>query len=783
MKPRWPPEKKLWTLLFALLIALGFAFQAWLKAKFLDDIQAGQVAQTQVAALIANTVSIELNAGRYQNLEGLLKQWTSSNGSIVSLEVRAANGFVLASIHRPSIARHVLAKDILVTYSYQGQARVLVQMSLDDLYDNEIAFIQRVVAVFLCFTLLVFALTFFAIRSKKEALQAQQITKLYNALSEINQAIVRIEQEDQLFPMICRSAVEYGGLSMAWVAKVDDMTHLFYPVAQHGTDMGYLEQVRVSPLADVPEGQGPIGITYRENRTVIVNNIADAPIMIPWRSPLGKTNWKSLASFPIPRGGQPFAVLSVYHTEPNVFDPRTMTLLDEMARDVSFALDNFDKETHIHFLAYHDNLTGLPNRQLARDHFDIAQSYADRSNSKMGIIFLDLDDFKSINDSLGHNVGDELLKVTSTRLSEILRGTDTLSRQGGDEFLILLADLPDEEAITEVAEKLLKEMEAPFEIDGHRLSLSTSIGIAIYPDDGRDFNALLKRADTAMYQAKAAGKNTYRFFTEQMNVDALEQIRMRAHLRHAIENSEFILHYQPQIDLASGRVVGAEALIRWNHPELGPIPPARFIPAAEESGLIAPLGDWILLEACRQAAAWCEAGLPLMTIAINISATQFKHHNLDKSVLQAIADSGVDPSCLELELTESVLITDAQVVLTTIESLKARGINLSIDDFGTGYSSLSYLKRLNVDKLKIDQSFVKDMTTSENDAAIVKAIIQMAKALNLETVAEGVESEQTMEMLRAYGCNLAQGYYFAKPLPADEFRKIVSSWPTTASTY
>jgi diguanylate cyclase (GGDEF)-like protein/PAS domain S-box-containing protein len=442
-----------------------------------------------------------------------------------------------------------------------------------------------------------------------------------------------------------------------------------------------------------------------------------------------------------------------------------------MAQDIS---ERKAAQQQIEFLAYHDALTGLPNRLLAKDHLEQAILVAEREKTRVALLFIDLDKFKTINDSLGHVIGDELLKGVALRLRECLRDTDTLSRQGGDEFLIVLNEVRDTESITTVVEKILARVAEPFEIEHHELSISLSIGIAVYPDDGRDFDTLLKQSDTAMYQAKEAGRNTYRFHTAQMNVDAIEHLRMRNGLRRALEHGEFVLHYQPQISLASGAVIGAEALIRWNHPELGMVPPGRFIPIAEDSGLIVPIGEWVLREACRQAVAWRNAGLPELLIAVNLSAVQFKRGDVEKSVTQALGESGLNPALLELELTESILIKDTEKVLAAVQQLKSLGVKLSIDDFGTGYSSLSYLKRFNVDKLKIDQSFVRDMADDPNDAAIVHAIIQMAKSLNLTTIAEGVEDERQLALLRSQLCDEVQGYHFARPMPADEFANFLS---------
>ncbi|MDR3391486.1 MAG: EAL domain-containing protein [Sulfuriferula sp.] len=445
---------------------------------------------------------------------------------------------------------------------------------------------------------------------------------------------------------------------------------------------------------------------------------------------------------------------------------------------VSMALDVTERkaaQAQIEFLAYHDALTQLPNRLLAKDRMEMAIHSADRNQTKSALLFLDLDNFKTINDSLGHVVGDALLKQVALSLRGCLRDTDMLSRQGGDEFLIVLPDIRDGDAIMIVAEKILESLTHPFDIDHHALSTSLSIGIAVYPNDGADFDTLLKKADTAMYQAKESGRNTYRFHTEQMNANAVDHLQIRNGLRQALEKNEFVLYYQPQISLASGAVIGAEALLRWQHPGMGMVLPGRFISVAEDCGLIVPIGDWVLQEACRQAVIWQQAGLPELVIAVNLSAVQCKRGDLEQSVTRALTESGLDPAYLELELTESILIQDAEKVLGKVRRLKSLGIKLAIDDFGTGYSSLSYLKRFDVDKLKIDQSFIRDMADDPNDAAIVRAIIQMARSLNLKTIAEGVEDERQLSLLHLQHCDEIQGYYFARPMPANEFARYLTA--------
>ena len=431
-------------------------------------------------------------------------------------------------------------------------------------------------------------------------------------------------------------------------------------------------------------------------------------------------------------------------------------------------------EERLSFLTHHDALTRLPNHRLFRDRLIQAIAFAERTESKIAMLVIDLDQFKTINDTLGHNVGDQVLTRVAGRLKQRIRDTDTLCRQGGDEFLLLLPNLSDPETCVTFLGELMVNLLDPFEVEGRELTTSASVGIAVYPDDGADFETLLKKAELAMYRAKDAGRNTYRFFSESMNDDAVEQLGMHFGLRRALEAGQFVLHYQPQIEIATGTLIGAEALIRWNHPELGQIAPGRFIPVAEENGLIVPIGDWVLREACREAVRWKQAGMIEPLVAVNLSALQFKRGNIESSVRSALEESGLEAGMLELELTESILIRDTDNVLATIKRLKAMGVKLSIDDFGTGYSSLSYLKRFEVDKLKIDQTFIRDLATDPDNAAIVRAIIQMARSLGLRTIAEGVESKQVLDHLRIYHCDEAQGYYHARPMPAAEFMAFIA---------
>lgn len=432
------------------------------------------------------------------------------------------------------------------------------------------------------------------------------------------------------------------------------------------------------------------------------------------------------------------------------------------------------------FLSHHDALTELPNYQLLADRLQQAISVADQTNHVVALISLDLDRFKTINDSLGYTLANQLLVEIAKRLTDCLHDQGTVSRQGGDEFLLMLPNLPDTDSCVTLLGHLLDCIQKPFLINQQELAISFSLGIAMYPADGCDFATLLNKADMAMYQAKDAGRNTYRFFNQSMNVSASEQLTITFGLRKALELKQFVLFYQPQIETISGVLVGAEALIRWHHPDLGLIPPDKFIPIAEDTGLIIPIGEWVLKEACKEVAKWAKAGVANPVVAVNLSALQFARGDIEAAVSAAIKESGIEPQMLELELTESMMIRNTENVLATVKRLQLMGCKLSIDDFGTGYSSFSYLKRFAVDKLKIDQSFIRDLTSNQDDVVIVQAIIQLAKSLGLKTIAEGIESKQALDLLGLYHCDQVQGYYISKPMPSQQFMSYLIDYNNKA---
>ncbi len=424
-------------------------------------------------------------------------------------------------------------------------------------------------------------------------------------------------------------------------------------------------------------------------------------------------------------------------------------------------------QQRIQHLAYHDNLTGLPNRGLLQDRLGHSIARAERSGRKVAVLFIDLDNFKNINDTLGHDVGDEVLRQVARRLTECVRAGDTIARQGGDEFIVLLDSLEDGRDASIVAQKILGSLRASFPLGGTEQHVSGSVGIAVFPEDGRDAQTLMKNADTAMFHGKGVGKNTYQYFTSQMNIAVKRRMTLETALRRAVLQKDFTLHYQPQVDLESGRIPAVEALVRWRTEDSGTVMPSDFIPLAEETGLINEIGEWVLREGCRQMKEWLDRGLAPRRIAINLSARQFTDKTFLDTVMRVLQDTGLDPRLLELEITESQVMRQTEGMILLLTRLSEMGVHLAIDDFGTGYSSLSYLKRLPIQKLKIDQSFIRDITVDPNDTAIVVAIINMAHSLELDTIAEGVETAGQLALLRAKGCRIGQGFYFSPPVSAE----------------
>ncbi len=742
---------------------------------------------------------------------------------------------------------------------------------------------------------------------KKRTAKLERMTQLYAALSQCNEAIVRCNNEEQLFPQICRDTVIFGGMKMAWIGLLDEQTKQLKQVASYGNGTEYLDEIQISINEYEPAGQGPTGTSMRENQPFWCQDFLHDPVTAPWHERGATFGWGASAALPLHRNGVVIGVLTLYSSEANAFDQAARNLLVEMVMDIDYALSNFERdaqrrlaesslanshnllktiidtapvrifwkdknlrylgcnpafaadagavdtqavigkddyqlgwkeqaelyrdddqqvmdsgvpklfyeetqttsagntiwlrtskvplqneaneiigilgvyediteqkltEERIHYLANFDPLTGLPNRTQLNDHLKYALSLAKRSNGHLALIFLDLDHFKDINDTLGHSIGDAVLIELAKRLSLLLREEDTVTRLGGDEFILLLPGV-DAHGATQVAQKLLDVIAEPYQIEQYTLTLTASIGIALYPEDGDDLETLSKSADAAMYRAKQEGRQGYRFFTPEMQARLARNLQLVNALHQALEFGQLHVHYQPQVAIQDGRIIGAEALLRWQHPNLGMVSPAEFIPIAEDCGLILPIGEWVLRSAVRQAKTWLKNGFDPLVMAVNLSVVQFRHPDLPELVTRILNEEGLPPEYLELELTEGVAMHNPQEAIAVINNLHERGIRMSIDDFGTGYSSLSYLKKFKVYKLKIDQSFVRDISTDPEDRAIVSAIINLAKSLGLQTIAEGVETAGQLAYLREQGCDEIQGYLFSKPVPIEQFEALL----------
>jgi diguanylate cyclase (GGDEF)-like protein/PAS domain S-box-containing protein len=607
---------------------------------------------------------------------------------------------------------------------------------------------------------------------------AERSRRMYAALSDTNEAIVQSKSPQELFDRVCLAAVEGGKfLGAAVVLPQGDAGGRIVATAGPAG----LRDARVSTDPATAEGRGLVGVAFRTlNPAVSQDFLADERTQ-PWHEMARSAKLASGAAIPLLQDGKAVGVLVLYSTEKRSFDAEVLKLLDRMADNVSFALVNLGHEEErrrgqdrIAYLASHDALTGLPNRAMFGEMLNSAIRLGRRYERKFAVMFIDLDRFKHVNDSLGHAVGDELLKEMSIRFRACLRASDVVARMGGDEFVVLLheADEPHDAAL--VARKLLAAALQPVRVAGQDCRVTASVGISLFPADAQDEPSLMKNADMAMYRAKAEGKNNYQFFTHDIRSQSLERLALESNLRTALENNEFTLNYQPKLDIQTDTITGVEALLRWTSPVLGAVSPGVFIPLAEETGLIVPIGRWVLRTACEQSAAWQRAGLPKVGMAVNLSARQFADDGLVEDLAQVLKDTGVDPASIELELTESMVISNAERAMKVLRRVKDLGVRLAIDDFGTGYSSLAQLKNFPVDTLKVDRSFIRDLPQNHNDRAITEAIISVGKSLCLNVVAEGVETPEQLDYLRANACDEMQGFYFSKPITADALADLLA---------
>jgi diguanylate cyclase (GGDEF)-like protein/PAS domain S-box-containing protein len=743
-----------------------------------------------------------------------------------------------------------------------------------------------------------------------EMLGSQELRRqkdLYAALSQTNRAIIHLREPQALFDEVCRVAVDYGHFCLAWIGIVDDAGWIV-PRAIHGPVSEAYGRMRVSIDPSIPEGRGFAGQAVREGKHYVVNDFLAEPRTAPWREQAIVAGVRSLATFPLRQGGRWVGVLNLHGDETGFFTDELVALLQEMANNISFALDNLQREAEretaqraldaseqkfrhlaanvpeifwtadpdsgrityvspayekifgrsasevvgspldrtgpvhpedaervrnaralerkanqeyefrilrpdgevrwlhsrsfpvagedgrvvlvtgvtedvtsrrsdeerLQYLAHYDSLTRLPNRTLFYDRLGQNIAHARRENRMAAVIFVDVDHFKHVNDTLGHAAGDRLLQQVAQRLEQSVRADDTVGRLGGDEFALILANIDAPSDAGVVAQKLMQSFREPFSVEGQELFVTASAGVTLFPLDSQEPDGLIKNADAAMYRAKELGRNAFQYFTAELNLQATERMTVENHLRRALERREFSLHYQPKVDLASGEISGLEALLRWSHPELGQVSPARFIPILEENGQIVQVGERVLEEVCSQIRRWAsDPTLPEVPVAVNLSGRQLQQKDIGAALTRIVAASGVDPRLIELEITESVLMRDPAKISGMLRALRESGMRVSVDDFGTGYSSLNYLKSFPLDALKIDRSFVKDIVTEPDDAMITRAVISMAHSLRLKVVAEGVESAAQMSLLAAAGCDEMQGFHFSRPLPAEQCEALM----------
>ncbi|PWF39536.1 sensor domain-containing protein [Massilia glaciei] len=613
-----------------------------------------------------------------------------------------------------------------------------------------------------------------------ERVQAQlriaRLNRVYAVLSGINSAIVRIRDREALFKEACRLATMEGGFLSACVALVDPADGALAIVAQAGQGI---------PLRS--GAPWPAQRAAREQRAFICNDISNGDcngigndigadgVPEPMRADLLARGVRAAAAFPLLLGGRPVAVLALFAGVAGTFDEDELKVLNEMAGDLAFALLFFEREKQLNHLAYHDMLTALPNRDLFLDRLVQLLHANKRENQPVAIVLLNVDRFAQINDTLGRHAGDALLAHMARRLESSLPGFYNISRIGGDNFALTLSELAClEDAAAVLEQRIFATLDQPFSIDGKEVRISTRAGLAVFPADGADAETLFKHAEVALRNARSSGQR-YLFYAPRMNAALAARVALENELQSALEERQFVMYYQPRIDTPSGRIVSAEALIRWQHPVRGLVGPVEFIGLAEETGLIRPIGAWVIDAVCAQQAAWLAAGQPVVPVAINLSAVQCAYAGLFATISDAIERHGLEARHLEFELTETAVMNNPEEAARNLRALKRLGVLLSLDDFGTGYSSLAQLKRFPFDFVKIDRSFIAGLPDDAEDAAIAAAIIAMAHSLHLRVVAEGVETEAQLELLRTLRCDELQGFYFSRPIPAQGFAALLAA--------
>lgn len=610
----------------------------------------------------------------------------------------------------------------------------------------------------------------------EQTMQARRIarlSRLYAVLSGINSAIARIHDRNELFQEICQVAVNQGAFNMAWIGVIDPDTLDGEIVAWFGGEAGYVEAIRFTACTGTSYSERPACVAVREMRPVIYNNAQTDPALAPLRTILLERGCHSVAVWPIVIDNRPVAVITLFASELDFFDEEEIKLLDELAGDLSFGLKFIDKEEKLSYLAYYDVLTGLANSTLFHDRLAQFLYGAKRDDTIAAVILIDLQHFAHLNNTMGRHAGDAVLKEVAKRLKAALQEPFILARISSDTFAIAVTGLHHGTDLVAILEQQIFEpINQPFSVDRQAIRIAAKAGLALYPDDGTDAETLFRHAEVALKKTKSSNER-YLYYASQMNVVIAARLALENGLRIALEMQQFVMYYQPRVDLQSGRIVSAEALIRWQHPQRGLVSPVEFIPLAEETGLIVPIGAWVVDAVCAQQAAWRSQNVAIVPVAVNLSALQFKNGEVLKTIRDAIEIHGLEKQCIEFELTESVVMNDPEEAARNLRILKTLGGKLSLDDFGTGYSSLAYLKRFPFDFVKIDRAFITDITRSPEDAAIAIAVIGMAHNLNLRVVAEGVETEGQLHYLRKHGCDEIQGFYFSHPVAATAFKTML----------
>ena len=597
----------------------------------------------------------------------------------------------------------------------------------------------------------------------------KRLNRVYAVLSQINALVVRVQNREELFWETCRIAVEAGTFRMAWIGVINSDTLEGKVVAWYGGEKSYVDNIRLTARDGTPDSERPACRALRLSRPIICNDIASDLSLAALRDELLGRGHKSVGCFPVTVAGRPEAVLALFAGESNAFDDEEAQLLLELARNISFSVDHMEKHERLNYLAYYDELTGLANRALFLERVAQYQRSAISGGHKLALFLIDLERFKNINDSLGRPAGDALLKLVADWLTRNLDDANLVARVGADQFAVVLPQVIQDGDVTRLLETTVKALPKQlFRLNDAEFRISAKVGIALFPDDGANADALFRNAEAALRNAKTRG-DRFLFYTQQMTETVAGKLTLENQLRQALDKGEFVLHYQPKVSLVSGKLTGAEALIRWNDPRTGLVPPAGFIPVLEETGLIYDVGRWALHHAIGDYLRWRKAGLDVVRIGVNVSPLQLRHRDFGAEIMEAI-DIGPDAAAgLELEITETLIMEDVKYSIESLQAIRDTGVEIAIDDFGTGFSSLSSLHKLPLDTLKIDRSFVADMNATPEGLALVSTIIKLARSLKLKVVAEGVESEEQSRLLRLLNCDEMQGYLFSKPVTGEIF--------------